>query len=149
MGLLYTAAIDNVTFSAAGDVIQLAAGSVRGCSIHSWELTSSAVSAEALRIYAAFATTAGSGGTGLSEVCTNATYSAVTADATAMVANSTAASTLSNLKGYQWEQLGPVGEVYTPEERPGMGVGDVFVVVLATAPGAPIKISGTIKWEEY
>lgn len=148
MGIVYTAAIDDVSVSTTGDILQLLAGSVRGCRILEWELTSSAVAAEDLRLYTEFADTAGSGGTGLSEVALNRTFASVTADAAASVLNSTPASTVAKIKGYRWEQLGPLGQVYTPETRPELGVGDVFVIVLATAPAASITIGGSITWEE-
>ena len=50
------------------------------------------------------------------------------------------------LAGYQWEQLGPVGMIYTPEMRPVIEVSTGIALVCNTADA--FEMSGWICWEE-
>lgn len=146
MGRIYTAQFRDITVSAAGELLQLSTSAGICARILKWEITSSAVTPQSLRLATAFAGTAGSGGTALAEVARN-TANTVVAGASALVKNSVAASSLSYLESYEWEQMGPVGEVFTPELAPELGVSKSWVLILESAP-TEFKMAGNITWLE-
>ena len=146
MGRVYTAPFENITVAAAGDLLQISTDASTTIKILKWEITSNAVTPEALRLSTAIATTAGSGGTALVEVCRDTGVTDVSG-ASGLVKNSVAASGLSYLEPYEWEQLGPIGEVFTPECTIRLGVSSSWVVILDSTPTS-FKMAGSITWEE-
>ena len=145
MTRVYYAPIESATVSASGDLWQITTTSSTKARLLGWEITSNAIAAEALEIKLVRATTAGSGGTAMDENPADPADSAATV--IGLVTNSTPASTLVDLQFFAWEQLGPVGMVYTPEMAPIMGVSSSMVLVLTTTPTS-FEMSGWVAWEE-
>jgi hypothetical protein len=52
------------------------------------------------------------------------------------------------LQTFQWEQLGPLGVIYTPEMRPVIDVSTFLKLNLETALGATTVWDGWLCWEE-
>lgn len=145
MSRVYYAPIESVTISATGDLWQLATNSSTKARLLEWEITSNAVAAEALELKLVRASTAGSGGTAMDENPADPDDGAATV--TALAANSTPASTLTDLQFYAWEQLGPVGSKY--DDRTGIiiDVSTALVLVLTTTP-TQFEMNGWVCWEE-
>ena len=145
MTRVYYAPIESATVSASGDLWQIATTSTIKARLLGWEITSNAIAAEALELRLVRADTAGSGGTALDENPADPDDSAATVVGLAI--NSTPASTLTDLQFFAWEQLGPVGMVYTPEMAPIIDVGTAMILVCATTPTS-FEMSGWVCWEE-
>jgi len=136
----------SVTSDSAQDLWSLVAAATNKLVLHGWEITSDTTTATLLevtllRIGAAH----GSGGdTAIVEVPLDTDDSAVTASVNAR--NTTPASPGAILAGYQWEQLGPIGQIYTPEMRPVIEVSTGIALVCNTADA--FEMSGWVCWEE-
>ncbi len=110
-----------------------------------WELTSAAVAAALTTLTLGFVSTAGTGGSAVTEQ--HADDAKTTTILGALVTDvETPGTDAGRFMGFQWEQLGPVGHLFTPEMRPFAGLTDGFALSWRTATGA--TVSGHICWEE-
>ena len=89
--------------------------------------------------------TAGTGGTGATEVNWDAGDSAPTAVGTYGRTSSTSGNLIQNV---YWNLRVPLQVIYTPETRPVLGPSEVFVVELDTAPADSVTFGGYLVWEE-
>lgn len=144
---VYYAPIESVTFSAAGDMWQIATNSSTSAVLLGWEITSSATAAEDLELKLVRFGTAGTGGTGMDENPADETNT-VTSGVTGLAANSTPGSTLTDLQFITWEQLGPVGFNYPPEMRISIKPSSQLGLVCSTTPTS-FELSGWVCWGEY
>ena len=112
-----------------------------------WEITSSAIAAAAVAANLQFITAQGTGGTdpGLEQ---NADDSKTTASLVTMRFNdiTTQGTGGGILHGYEWEQLGPLGHIYTPEMAPISAAGNGFALTAVSA--VAFTMSGFVCWEE-
>ena len=136
-----------VTADATQDVWSIIAVSPNNIKLHAFELTSNAIAAAIINLDLRRITAAGTGGSAstteeLADDVQNTAHTATvrTLDLTTEGADG------GGLMGFQWEQLGPVGHVYTPDMRPFAGLTDGFALSWHTAGGA--TVSGYICWEE-
>lgn len=148
MGRIYYAPIESITVGTGGndDIFELGTGATVKARLLGWEINSSAVAAAALELRLLRASTAGSGGAAASENEADPTNS-VTAGVTVTVNNTTPGTGGEVLQHFGWEQLGPLGQVYTPEMAPIIGPSSYLVLNLITAP-ATFECNGWICWEE-
>lgn len=130
---------------ATQDIWSLIAGSTSPVVLHGFELTSSAIASTILDIDLHRITAAGSGGTAsTTEELADEKFGAVTGSI--RTEDTTPGASGGDLMGWQWEQLGPMGHVYTPETRPIAAPTDGFAMGCFTA--ATPTLSGWIIWEE-
>ena len=146
MGRLVYGALKDVSISsdATQDVWNLLAGTNKRIVLHGWELTSAAVAAALVSLSLQRVTTAGTGGTAVTEQA--ADEDAGTIDSSMLTDVETPGTPDGVLMGYQWEQLGPVGHVWTPEMRPVSVDSQGFALVANTA--IAMTLSGWVCWEE-
>ncbi len=138
---------ETVTSDATQDLWSLVAASANKCILHGWEITSDAIVATLLEITLLRVSGHGSGGnTSIDKVPLNSDDAAATASVNAR--NTTPGSPVANsiLAGFQWEQLGPLGQIYTPEMRPILEVSTGIALVCNTADA--FEMSGWVCWEE-
>jgi hypothetical protein len=147
MGRMVIAPIDSetVTSDATQDLWSLMAPATNKLILHGWEITSNAIAATLLECTLRRITAHGSGGN------TTVTEEMLDTDNGTIVGsvnlrNTTPGTTGNVLAGYQWEQLGPLGMIYTPEMRPVIEVSTGIALVCNTA--AAFEMSGWICWEE-
>ena len=127
------------------DVWSIIAGSANKVLIHGFELTSNAVAAAIIDINFHRISAAGSGGSAsATEELRDEVDSAVTAAVRTL--DTTPGTASGPLMAWQWEQLGPVGVVFTPEMRPISLVSEGFALTWSTATAA--TVSGWLSWEE-
>jgi hypothetical protein len=144
---MYYASFENRTVAADAtqDIFSLMAGANNKCRIHGWEITSADIAAEILRCQLRKITATGSGGNAETEEPNDDDDSAATA--AVRTADGTQGGSPGNgIQSFQWEQLGPLGMVYTPEMRPVVAEGEGIALILLTATG--FTMSGWICWEE-
>lgn len=147
MGRMVTAAFDSVAIDsdATQDLWALMAAATNKLILHGWEITSADTTAEiiACKLQRISAT---STGTAVDEVKLDGDDGAITG--IMLVESLTPGTPIANsvLAGFQWEQLGPLGQVYTPEMRPVIEVSNGIALTCSTA--AAITMSGWVCWEE-
>ena len=131
---------------ATQDLWSLMGTTSRRIRMHGWELTSTAVAATLMDINFHRISAAGTGGTAsTTEELANEDMSAVVG--TVRFEDITTVGTdAGGLMSYQWEQLGPVGHIWTPETRPISKVSEGFALTCNTAVVA--TLSGYLCWEE-
>ena len=147
MAVVYTE-IDVTLASVAGpqDIWSLFLPTGNKLRLLGWELSSSELAAVLLDINLHFITAAGTGGATATEVNADngddrtLTGSVRTEDTTPGTAS-------GPMMSYQWEQLGPVGHIFTPMMAPEMKVGTGVAVTLNTISVTP-TLSGWICHEE-
>lgn len=149
MGRMVIAPLDSqaVTSDAAQDLWSLMAGSTNKIILHGWEVSSDAITATLLECSLKWITAHGSGGdTTIVEKLLDTDDGAITGSVNAR--NTTPGTNPSDpvLAGYQWEQLGPLGQIYTPEMRPVIEISTGIALVCNTADD--FGMSGWICWEE-
>jgi hypothetical protein len=148
MGRMVQAPINSITIGAdaAQDLWSLVAASTNKIILHGWEITSDATEATLLEVTLQGVTGHGSSGSSLTAVKLDADDGAITASAE--VGNTTPGTPggVGVLAGFQWEQLGPLGQVYTPEMRPVIEVSTGIALTCNTADA--FEMSGWICWEE-
>lgn len=146
MGRMVMAPINSITVpsDATQDLWSLMAASTNKIILHGWEITSSAIAAALLEVTLLRLSAVGSGGTALTEVKLNTDDGAITGEA--RVIDTTPGTPGDILAGFQWEQLGPLGMIYTPEMRPVLEVSTGIALVCNTA--ISFEMSGWICWEE-
>lgn len=147
MGRMVIAPLDSqsVTSDATQDLWSLMAGANNKIVLHGWEITSNAIAATLLECTLKRISGHGSGGdTSVTEVLLDTDDGTITGSVNAR--NTTPGTPTATLAGYQWEQLGPLGQIYTPEMRPILEVSTGIALVCNTA--AAFEMSGWICWEE-
>ena len=149
MGRMVQAPINSITIGsdATQDLWSLMAASTNKLILHGWEITSNAIAATLLEVTLQGITAHGSvGGAAVTAVKLDTDDGAITANAAAGYTTPGATGGLGILAGFQWEQLGPLGMIYTPEMRPVIEVSTGIALTCNTA--AAFEMSGWICWEE-
>lgn len=139
----------NVTTSADQDIWELTPPATdRKVILHGFSLTSTTTSDERVSLRLVRRSTAGSGGTGVTEVKSDPDNG--TAPGAALVSLATTPGTLGDvLAGWQWSQLGELLFLPTPEIRPCVAAGGHRLALhLGTAVGSARTWSGYVVWEE-
>ena len=147
MGDIYYKELKSISVPADAtcDVWSLFAGATRKVKLHGWELSSADIAAEIVALNLHRITAVGSGGSAPGgEEMADELSGAITA--TVRTLDTTPGTDGGGLMAYQWEQLGPVGHVWTPEMRPVSKVSEGFALTWLTAAAA--TVSGYICWEE-
>jgi len=142
---MYSASFADVAVSAVQDLFQLGAASNVGITIHQVRIGCEATVSEALRIRIARAT-AGTVAGGVTPRALDTGFA--TAD-TLVDINDTTVLTIGNILWEDWFNV-VTGFNYfpTPETRPGIPGGGLFVINLPAAPGGAIDMSGSIIFSE-
>ena len=147
MGRIVYAQLDiTLSSDATQDIWNLLAASTNQIKLHGWELSSAAIAAALMDINLHRVSTAGTGGTVVTEALADETGSSITSALVTDVETPGTPIAAGDLMSYQWEQLGPVGHVFTPEMRPISKVSQGFAVTCNTAITA--TLSGWVAWEE-
>ncbi len=135
-----------VTADASQDVWSIISVSPNNIILHGFELTSNAVAAAIIAVVLRRITAAGTVGSASTteELANDVQNTAHTS--TVRTLDTTEGADGGELMAWQWEQLGPLGHVFTPEMRPFAGLTDGFALSWRTATGA--TCSGWICWEE-
>ncbi len=146
MGRMVVCPFDSITIGAEGtlDIFSLMATSTNKLILHGWEISSNAIAASVLELNLRRITTVGSGGNTATEAKLNEDDGAITGSV--RTDDTTEGTGVTTLKGFQWEQLGPLGIIYTPEMRPVIEVSEGIALYLTTTTG--FELSGWVCWEE-
>jgi len=135
----------SVPADATVDVWSLIASGTQQVKLLGWELTSSAIAAAMIDLNLHRITAAGTvGAASTTEELADEDLSAVTASVRTL--DTTPGVDGGGLMAYQWEQLGPVGHIWTPEMAPISKISEGFALTWNTATAA--TVSGWICWEE-
>ncbi|KKN49382.1 hypothetical protein LCGC14_0643580 [marine sediment metagenome] len=146
MGRMVQAPFNSVTIGADAtqDLWSLMAAATNKLILHGWEISSDAIAATLLEVTLLRLSAVGSGGAAVTEVKLDTDDGAITGSV--RVGDTTPGTPGDILAGYQWEQLGPLGMIYTPEMRPVIEVSTGIALVCNTA--AAFEMSGWVCWEE-
>ena len=146
MGRMVIAPINSITIGADAtqDLWSLMAAATNKLILHGWEISSDAVAATLLEVTLLRLSAVGSVGAAATAVKLDTDDGAITGSA--RVGDTTPGTPGDILAGFQWEQLGPLGLIYTPEMRPVIEVSTGIALVCNTA--AAFEMSGWICWEE-
>ena len=146
MGRIVYCPLDSVTIGAEGtlDVWSLMAAATNKLILHGWEITSDATTAAILELNLRYITTVGSGGNAETEAKADVDDGAITGSVRSD--DTTEGTGVTKLMSYQWEQLGPLGIIYTPQMMPRIEVSQGIALYLTTTTG--FECSGWICWEE-
>ena len=146
MGRMVIAPINSITIGADAtqDLWSLMAAATNKLIMHGWEISSDAVAATLLEVTLLRLSAVGSVGAAATAVKLDTDDGAITGSA--RVGDTTPGTPGDILAGFQWEQLGPLGLIYTPEMRPVIEVSTGIALVCNTA--AAFEMSGWICWEE-
>jgi len=134
----------SVASDATQDLWSLMAGDYNKCILHGWEISSNGIAAVAVSLTLNKLTAVGSGGSALTAVKASNDAGAITGSA--RVGDTTPGTPGDIVKGFQWEQLGPLGLIYTPEMRITLELSTGIALVCNTA--VAFTMSGFICWEE-
>ncbi len=144
---MVTKAFENISVPADAtcDIWSLLAVSPDRIKMHGFQLTSSAIAAAATRIIFRRITAVGSGGTGPTDE--ELVDEADTAPSgTWRQLDTTEGTGGGTFMGFQWEQLGPIGHIYTPKTMPIAILTDGFA--LTTRAAVAFTASGFVHYEE-
>ena len=146
MGRMVIAPINSITIGADAtqDLWSLMAAATNKLILHGWEISSDAVAATLLEVTLLRLSAVGSVGAVATAVKLDTDDGAITG--VARVGDTTPGTPGDILAGFQWEQLGPLGMIYTPEMRPIIEVSTGIALVCNTADA--FEMSGWICWEE-
>lgn len=134
-----------IASDATQDLWSVLASSTSPIALHGWELTSAAVAATLMGLNLHRISAVGSvGASSTTEELADERWGAVTANV--RTEDTTPGTDAGGLMSYQWEQLGPVGHIWTPEMRPVSKISEGFALTCNTAVVA--TLSGWICWEE-
>lgn len=130
---------------ATSDVWNIVGTSAIRCRLLGFEITSNAVAATLTTLSLGFCSTVGTTGSALTEqhgddAKTTAILAAGVSDADGVGTDA------GRLMGWQWEQLGPIGHIFTPEMAPICAAAEGFSLQQTTA--ATWTCSGWVCWEE-
>ncbi len=135
----------SVTTDATQDIWSIIASGTSRVRLHGWELRSAATTAAIISLNLHRITAAGTGGNdSTTEEKLDERYQTPTANVRTL--DTTPGTDGGGLMAYQWEQLGVVGHVWTPEMRPVSAVSQGFALTWNTATAA--TLSGWLCWEE-
>jgi len=149
MGRIVRCPIENrVLANADGvlDIFELVAGANNKCLLHSFRFESDEIAAESVRLQLCRRSTTGTGGVAGVEVLNDEDDGAITASINFDVTSPGTIGAL--LTGYRWEQLGPVEELFIPEDRIVVAEGGRLCLNVVAAFATDTSISGHIVWEE-
>ena len=146
MGRMVQAPLNSITIGsdATQDLWSLMAAATNKLILHGWEISSDAIAATLLEVTLLRLSAVGSEGAVATAVKLDTDDGAITG--IARVGDTTPGTPGDVLAGFQWEQLGPLGIIYTPEMRPVIEVSTGIALVCNTA--AAFEMSGWICWEE-
>lgn len=135
----------SVPASTVTDVVSVLGTTTTRIKIHGYELFTADIAAEIVEVNFHRITASGSGGS------VSSTEELADEDNGASVAvvrtlDTTGGADGGGFMGYQWEQLGGIGHVFTPEMRPVSLVSQGFA--LTWEPAVAATVSGFICWEE-
>lgn len=136
-----------VTADATQDLWSIIAVTPNDIILHGFELTSDAIAAAIIDVVLRRITAVGTGGSASTteELANDVQNTAHTATVRTLDVTTEGADG-GGLMAWQWEQLGPLGHLFTPEMRPFAGLTDGFALSWHTGVGA--TVSGWICWEE-
>ncbi len=135
----------SVPADATLDIWSLMASATSPIILHGFELYSDAIAAAMLDINFHRISAVGSGGSASStEELLNERLTAVTGSFRTL--DTTPGTPSGGFMGYQWEQLGPIGHIFTPEMRPLSEISEGYALTLNTA--TAFIASGFVAWEE-
>ena len=145
MGRMIIAPLNSLTVGsdATQDLWSLMAAADNKLILHGWEVTSDAVAATLMEV-TLHRISATNTGAAVTEVKLDEDDGAITG--IVLSVGTTISTSTAILAGYQWEQLGPLGMVYTPEMRPVIEVSQGIALICNTADA--FEMSGWICWEE-
>lgn len=146
---MYTAALNSqtVTADATQDLWSILAGASTQIIVYGWEVTSDAVAATLMECTLLRISASGTGGAvpaGFS--IDDRQTAATTAVVHARDVNPGTPIGSEILAGYQWEQLGPLGQIYIPEMRIVCQASEGIALVANTSDA--FEMSGFVVWEE-
>lgn len=146
MGKIVYQQIDlTIASDATQDLISVLGTATVRIKMHGWSLTSAAVAAALIDLNFHRITASGSVGD-LSTTEELADESDTPSVAVVRTEDTTVGTDGGGAMSYQWEQLGPVGHIWTPEMRPISKLSEGFAITCNTAIVA--TLSGFICWEE-
>jgi len=145
MGRMVQAPLDSLTVGADAtqDLWSLMAAAANKLILHGWEITSDAIAATLMEV-TLHRISATNTGAAVTEVKLDEDDGAITG--IVLSVGTTISTSTAILAGYQWEQLGPLGMIYTPEMRPVIEVSQGIALICNTADA--FEMSGWICWEE-
>ena len=146
MGRMVQAPLNSITIAADAtqDLWSLMAAATNKIVLHGWEISSDAIVATLLEVTLLRLSAVGSVGAAATAVMLDTDDGAITGS---VRTGDTIPGTPGDiLAGYQWEQLGPLGMIYTPEMRPVIELSTGIALVCNTADA--FEMSGWICWEE-
>lgn len=145
MGRMVQAPLNSLTVGsdATQDLWSLMAAASNKVVLHGWEISSDAIAATLLEL-TLHRISATNSGAAVTEVKLDEDDGAITG--IVLSVGTTISTSTAILAGYQWEQLGPLGMIYTPEMRPVIEVSQGIALICNTA--AAFEMSGWICWEE-
>jgi len=135
----------SVTNDADQNIWAITAGSANKIKIHGFELYSASIVAEILKLELRRESTAAAG-TAVTEENLDEDDTAPTA--TMITLDISPGTPDGILAAYQWEQLGPLIFLPTPEIQPVVQEGGRIVLNLNSVLGATTLMSGHVYWEE-
>jgi len=129
---------------ATQDLWSLMAAATNKLILHGWEIYSDAIAATLLELALVRLSAVGSAGATATEVKLDTDDGAITGSV--RTGDTTPGTPGDVLAGFGWEQLGPLGIIYTPEMRPVIEVSTGIALVCDTADA--FEMSGWVCWEE-
>ena len=146
MGRMFQAPLNSITIGADAtqDLWSLMAPSTNKLILHGWEISSDSIAAVLLEVTLLRLSGVGSGGAAVTEVKLDTDDGAITGSV--RVGDTTPGTPGDILAGFQWEQLGPLGMIYTPQMQIPIELSTGIALVCNTADA--FKMSGWICWEE-
>ena len=133
-----------ITSDATQDLWSLMAAATNKLVLHGWEITSDSIAAVSLEVALLRLSAVGSVGSTATEVKLDTDDGTITGSV--RTGDTTPGTPGDVLQGFGWEQLGPLGQVYTPEMRPIIEVSTGIALVCDTADA--FEMSGWVAWEE-
>ena len=144
-GRIYTSAVNRTAQTAVQDLIELLAATNVACKIHEVKIDSSLTTDERNRIIIHRGTASGSGGAAGTESPNDPGFP--TADAAIEFGNTSQSVETNVLEEHMWSILYPFHRIWTPETRPVIPGGGLFIVELAETITST-TLGCMIKWEE-
>ena len=146
MGRMVIAPFRSVTIGADAtqDLWSLMAAATNKLILHGWEVTSDAIAAALLECTLLRLSAVGTVGAAATAVKLDTDDGAITGSA--RTGDTTPGTPADVLMGFAWEQMGPLGIIYTPEMRPVIEVSTGIALVCDTADA--FEMSGWVCWEE-
>jgi len=151
MALMYSASFGGaagvtIGSDATQDLFSIVAAASTEIIIYGWEVTSDAVAATLLEC--ALIRISATGSVGGTPTATRLHEQTATSGVTLGEGDTTPGTPIANeeIATYQWEQLGPLGQIYIPEMRIRCNASEGIALVCNTA--AAFEMAGFVCWEE-